>query len=182
MSIDQSVEQLHQDHVTRETAIMQHGVESRTRWQLLFHRMFRKLSKEYRARRRIFVEEWDAIYELEEGLPEVLRTVLTNAECNVPDVRWFQVMEKPRLLELMLAATKLCEVFRLSNYTANDRHTLFWSPDHGTIARSFGYMLDDIPCGGGVALPAEAFPFHTFALAELREVAAFIDMILVGEN
>ncbi len=180
MSIERAVEQLHTEHTNRETVIMQHGVESRTWWQLLLHKMFRKLSIEYRARRRVYIEKWDEQYELEDGLPYALRTALMNTERNVSDLRWFQVMEKPRLLVLMLCAARLCEVFRLSVFTAADRRTLFWVQDHGTIARAFGYMLDEV--SESAALRVRGFPFHDFALAELREIAVFLDMMIETEN
>ncbi len=174
------------EHVGRELAIESYGVETRTRWQLLIHRLVRKLSPDYRKRRRNMLEFSEERYVLEHGLPADLFAALSAAECNVPDIAWFQVMEKPRILEIMLAAASLCQVFALSNFTAADRRTLFWSHDFGTIKQAFGYMLDDLEkhpgCLHAAAVASgRAFRFNAFALAELRELAVFLDMLLETE-
>ncbi len=185
MSREDEMEQRVMEHVNDEMAIARHGANTRTWWQRFIHRCFRKLSKEYRSESRRLEPLWGELYSIEEGLPDVLRTALSNTECNVADVRWFQVMEKPRLLDLMRNAAMLRKAFKLSNFTAADRRTLFWSHDQVTIARSFGYMLDDIMTagrGGGIPLRARGFPFDVFALAELRDIAVFIDMIAAAES
>lgn len=169
---------LEYDRIEKWIALRGELKKDRTPWQEFWYRRFRKWSKEYRVEKAIRKQADELLRGRIRGLPFSLREEHARIAESVDDRKWFEVMYEIDLVRTMTAAAELAPAFTKSHWTIWDRRTFFHGHCQSAMVEPFRHFLDDLEKDGHKFPSLRSFPFHEFALYELRDIDEFIEILL----